>query len=470
MSVSVSVSVSDRPGDTASEERSRPWSSDADRAVVIGGGLAGSEAAWQLASRGIPVELVEMRPRRRSPAHETDALAELVCSNSLRGASLANAVGLLKEEMRRLGSVVLDAADRTAVPAGRALAVDRRAFAALVTERLERHPLVTVVRDEVTAIPAAGPAVVATGPLTSEALARDLAALTGSEGLAYYDAIAPVVDAGSLDRSKLFEASRYGEGADYLNVPLDEPGYFRLVQELLEAEKVPPRQFEDPVYFEGCLPVEVLAARGPLTLAHGPLKPVGLTDPATGRRPFAVVQLRREDRDGTAYNLVGFQTRMRRPDQLRVLRSLPGLERALVLRYGSVHRNTFVDAPRVLTPSLALRARPGVLLAGQVTGVEGYVESAACGLMAGLFLAARILGVELPPPPPETAHGGLLAHLQGAAGAGGRFQPSNVTWAMLPAPPHRRGRSDRREAAAQRALDALDRWQREWPEAMVSKR
>ncbi len=435
------------------------------KVLIIGGGLAGCEAAWQLASRQIDVELREMRPERPSPAHETDRLAELVCSNSLRGASLTNAVGLLKEEMRRLGSLVLNAADRTSVPAGKALAVDRRAFAEAVTEAVLGHPRVRLVRAESRSLPRNGPAIVATGPLTSEPLAEDLAQLTGSRGLHYYDAIAPVVDAESLDSARVFRASRYGEGEDYLNVPLDEAEYHRLVRDLLQADKVPPRDFEEPRYFEGCLPVEILAERGPLTLAHGPLKPVGLTDPRTGRRPFAVIQLRAEDQEGTAYNLVGFQTRMRQGEQLRVLRSLPGLERVRLLRYGSVHRNTFVDAPRVLTPALELRARPGVRLAGQLTGVEGYVESAACGLLAGLFLAGELRGEPIPAPPPETAHGGLLGHLRGLGPSAGSFQPSNITWAMLPAPPKRRRRADRRRAAAERALNALDRWRATLPPA-----
>jgi methylenetetrahydrofolate--tRNA-(uracil-5-)-methyltransferase len=438
------------------------------RVLVAGAGLAGAEAAWQLASRGVAVELREMRPGRSGPAHETDLFAELVCSNSLRGAALGNAVGLLKEELRRLGSLVLDAADRTAVPAGRALAVDRRAFAELITERLSSHPLVEVARRELTAVPSRGPAIVATGPLTSEALAADLAALTGAEGLHCYDAIAPVVDAESLDLGVLFGGSRYEGGDDYLNVPLDRDQYALLVRDLLEAEKVPPRDFEEPRYFEGCLPVEVLAERGPETLAHGPLKPVGLVDPRTGRRPFAVVQLRREDRAGTAYNIVGFQTRMKQGEQLRVLRRLPGLSAVRLLRYGSVHRNTFVDAPRALTPTLELRARPGVRLAGQITGVEGYVESAACGLLAALFTAAEVTGRPLPPPPAETAHGGLLWHLRGGVspGGGGRFEPSNVIWAMMPPPPRRRDRADRRLAAAERALAALDRWVASWPEEL----
>lgn len=440
---------------------------DREAVLVVGGGLAGCEAAWQLAARGVSVELREMRPVQPSPAHQSDLLAELVCSNSLRGATLTNAVGVLKEELRRLDSLILEAAAETSVPAGKALAVDRRDFATYITERLVNHPLVEVVRGEVTSLPERGPAIVATGPLTSEKLAEDLARLTGAEGLHYYDAIAPVVDAESLDRSAVFAASRYGEGEDYLNVALDEVQYHQLVNELINADKVPARDFEQPRYFEGCLPVEVLAERGPLTLAYGPFKPVGLEDPRTGKRPFAVVQLRREDRAGTAYNLVGFQTRMRRPEQLRVLRSLPGLAQVRMLRYGSVHRNTFVDAPRILSSSLELRARPGVLLAGQLTGVEGYVESTACGLLAGLFSAAKALSVAMSPPPVETTHGGLLGHLRGAGATGDRFQPSNVTWAMVPPPPRRRRRAERRLAAAQRALDALDEWKKAWPEEMV---
>lgn len=432
--------------------------------LVIGGGLAGAEAAWQLLRRGLEVELREMRPSRSTPAHETDQLAELVCSNSLRGASLTNAVGLLKQELRQLDSLIITAADQTAVPAGGALAVDRRAFAAEVTARLEAEDRLRLVRVEVDRLPERSPAIIATGPLTSEPLARELAALTGAEALHYYDAIAPVVDADSLDRDKLFAASRGGEEDDYLNIPLDEMGYHRLVRDLIDSDRVAPRSFEKDQYFEGCLPVEVLASRGPLTLAHGPLKPVGLLDPGTGRRPFAVVQLRREDRAGTAYNMVGFQTRMVRSEQLRVLRSLPGLEEVRLLRYGSIHRNTFVDAPAVLSPTLELKARPGLWLAGQITGVEGYVESAAGGLLAGLFAAAAQREVALEPPPDETAHGGLLWHLGG--GTGGRFQPSNVTWAMVPAPPRRRRRAERRAAAAERALDALERWRERWPEAL----
>ncbi len=436
----------------------------ASRVLVVGGGLAGVEAAWQLANRGLAVELCEMRPQQRSPAHETDLLGELVCSNSLRGDQLTNAVGLLKAEMRQLNSLVLAVAEQTAVPAGKALAVDRRAFAEEISRRLEEHELIEVVRREIESVPRDGPAILATGPLTSDALARDLATLTGNEGLQYYDAIAPVIDAESLDRTRIFAASRWQEGDDYLNVPLDEAEYFRFVQNLLEAEQAVPRDFEKAKYFEGCLPVEVIAERGPLTLAHGPLKPVGLIDPATGRRPYAVIQLRREDEAGTAYNLVGFQTRMTQGAQKRVLRSLPGLAKASFLRYGSVHRNTFVDAPRVLGPSpLELTVRPGVWLAGQVTGVEGYVESAACGWLAGWYVAARSLNVEPPPLPPETAHGGLLWHLGHAAGA---FQPSNVTWAMLPPAPRRRKRTERRLAAAQRALDALSSWVESWPEPL----
>jgi methylenetetrahydrofolate--tRNA-(uracil-5-)-methyltransferase len=419
--------------------------------------LAGCEAAWQLAHRGVDVELWEARPLQSSPAHETDLLAELVCSNSLRGAVLTSAVGVLKEEMRRLGSLILAAADATAVPAGRALAVDRKAFASLVTDTIVHHPKINLVRRTLQSVPQSGPVILATGPLTTAELAADLASLTGDEGLAYYDAIAPVLDGASLDRETIFVGSRYDGGDDYLNIPLDETQYRRFVDDLLAADVVPAREFEDPQYFEGCLPVEVMARRGYLTLAHGPMKPVGLTDPRTGRRPFAVIQLRREDRAGTAFNMVGFQTRMRQGEQERVLRSLPGLGQAQFLRHGSVHRNTFVNAPQVLGEQLALRQRPDIYLAGQLTGVEGYVESAACGLLVGMMVSARCTSTPWPAVPEESAMGGLLWHLRGGAG-GGRFQPSNVTWAMLPPPPRAKKRHERRRAAADRALAAIEAW------------
>ncbi len=428
--------------------------------TIVGGGLAGCEAAWQLALRGIDVTLLEQKPARRTPAQTGDGLAELVCSNSLRGAALANAVGLLKEELRRAGSLVLTAADLTRVPAGGALAVDRERFSATITAAMDTHPRIRRVCAEVKAIPADRPVILATGPLTGEALAEDLARIVGREHLAYYDAIAPIVAADSIDPARVFRQSRYDKGGDdaYINCPMDQAEYHAFVQALLAAEKVKPREFEEARYFEGCLPVEVMASRGIETLAHGPMKPVGLCDPRTGRQPYAVIQLRQEDHAATAYNLVGFQTRMTYPAQAAVFRMIPGLENAEFLRWGSVHRNTFIDAPRLLTRALELHAAPGVYLAGQVTGVEGYVESAACGFACGVLLAQRLRGYPATPPPPVTALGGLLEHL---ATPREGFQPSNVTWAMVPpleVRVKRQTKHDRYEAMAQRALDALDAW------------
>lgn len=451
--------------------------------LIIGGGLAGCEAAFQLAERGARVRLVEMKPHRRTPAQSGDGLAELVCSNSMRGAALGNAVGLLKEELRRAGSLILRCADRTAVPAGGALAVDRERFSEEVTRAIEAHPRISVERREVAAIPAERPVILATGPLTSDALAADLAAAVGSEHLAYYDAIAPIVSADSLDWSRVWKQSRYGKGAApapaaegegegaegaepspeggdeaYVNCPFDEAQYRAFVRALVEAEKVPARDFEEPRYFEGCLPCEVMAERGEMTLAFGPMKPVGLIDPRTGRRPYAVVQLRPEDQAATAYNLVGFQTRMKYGDQLRVFRMVPGLEEAEFLRMGSVHRNTFVNAPERLGPGMELLARPGVYLAGQITGVEGYVESTAGGLICGVLLAQRLRGEALRPPPPTTALGGILTHLGRHQP---RYQPSNITWAHLPpleGAQRKLRKRARYEAMAERALRDLEGW------------
>ncbi len=454
--------------------------------TVVGGGLAGCEAAWQLAERGVDVTLVEMKPHKRTPAQNSDHFAELVCSNSLRGAALGNAVGLLKEELRRAGSLILRAADLTAVPAGGALAVDRDRFAAEITRALTTHPRIRVEHREITAIPE-GPVILATGPLTSDALAADLAAVVGVQHLAYYDAIAPIVSAESIDWTRVWKQSRYGkggalnpiavapteeaggpapdasdaeEGGDeaYVNCPFDEAGYKAFVQALVASEKTPARDFEEPRYFEGCLPCEVMAERGEQTLSFGPMKPVGLTDPRTGRRPFAVVQLRQEDAAATAYNLVGFQTRMKYPEQNRVFRMIPGLEEAEFLRFGSVHRNTFVNAPELLTPEMELKARPGVYLAGQISGVEGYVESAAGGFLCASMLADRLSGRDVRPPPPTTALGGILTHLGRKQP---RYQPSNITWAHFP-PMEGTGRRlkkrARYEAMAERALMDLGRW------------
>jgi methylenetetrahydrofolate--tRNA-(uracil-5-)-methyltransferase len=433
--------------------------------TIVGAGLAGCEAAWQLAERGVDVVLVEQKPQARTPAQTTDAFCELVCSNSLRGASLGNAVGLLKEELRRAGSLILASADATRVPAGGALAVDREAFSQLVTSRLRAHPRVQLETRVVDAIPpasAAAPVVLATGPLTGDALAADLARLVGSDHLAYYDAIAPIIGADSIDWDKVFKQSRYGKGAEdgadeaYVNCPLDEAQYRAFVAAVTGAEKVEPRSFEDVRYFEGCLPIEVMASRGEQTLAFGPMKPVGLVDPRTGARPYAVVQLRPEDAAATAYNMVGFQTRMKWPEQARVFRTIPGLEQAELLRYGSVHRNTFVDAPRALDACMQLRARPGVYLAGQITGVEGYVESCACGFVCSLMLAQALRGEAVAPPPATTALGGVITHLTREARD---YQPSNVTWAWLPPLANRRlKKRERYEAMARRALDDLGGW------------
>jgi methylenetetrahydrofolate--tRNA-(uracil-5-)-methyltransferase len=404
-----------------------------------------------------------MKPLRRSPVQRTDGLAELVCSNSLRSDSPANAVGLLHEELRRLGSLVLACADEARVPAGDALAVDRERFSALVTARIEGHARVRVRREEVTALPGPpGPAVLATGPLTSDPLAAALSAVAG-RGLAFYDAIAPIVSAESVDRDVAFAASRYGKGGgdDYLNLPLDEDGYRAFVEELRAAEKVAPRDFEEPRYFEGCLPIEVMAERGPDVLRWGPMKPVGLVDPRTGRRPHAVVQLRREDVAGTAWNLVGFQTRLTWPEQRRVFRgSIPGLARAEFQRMGQVHRNTFVDAPRLLAADQSLRALPHLFLAGQITGVEGYVESAASGLLAARAVLDRLAGRDFRPPPPGTALGALHRHVTGEAHPPGHaYQPTNVVFALFPPLPGRHRTKEARKAAyADRARREIQEW------------
>jgi methylenetetrahydrofolate--tRNA-(uracil-5-)-methyltransferase len=434
-----------------------------DRVTVIGGGLAGSEAAWILAGAGVDVDLLEMKPARRNPVQRLDGLAELVCSNSLRSDNPSNAVGLLHEELRRLGSLVLACADAARVPAGDALAVDRARFSALVTRRIESHPRVRLRREEATSLPAPpGPAVVATGPLTSDALAAALAERVGDR-LAFYDAIAPVVAAESVDPAVAFAASRYGkgEGDDYLNLPLDEGQYRAFVAALLAAEKVAPHGFEEPRYFEGCLPIEVMAERGLDVLRYGPMKPVGLEDPRTGRRPHAVVQLRREDVAGTAWNLVGFQTRLTWPEQRRVFRTfVPGLANAEFVRLGQVHRNTFVDAPRVLAPDLSLRAAPHLFLAGQITGVEGYVESTASGLTAARSVLDRLAGRPFRAPPAGTAIGALHRHVTGEAHPPGTaFQPTNVVFALFPPLPGRhRGKEARRAAHVERARREILEW------------
>lgn len=450
---------------------------------VIGGGLAGSEAAWQVASLGVPVTVSEMRPIRATPVHQTDRLAELVCSNSFRGAKLENAVGLLKEEMRRLGSLVIRVADATRVPAGGALAVDRKRFAEGVTDALEAHPLVDIRREEVVTIPESdvrSPVIMATGPLTSESLSREIVRLVGSEHLFFYDAISPIVLAESINRTIVFSGSRYGrdtpgdsklsatdakqpagplsQGGDYLNCPLDESQYVTLHRAIVEAERAVAHDFDDAKFFEGCLPVEVMANRGLDTLRFGPMKPVGLQDPTTGRRPHAVVQLRQDDLAAEHYSLVGFQTQMKWRDQQRVLRLIPGLEHAEFARFGMIHRNTYINGPRVLGPTFQMRSRPGLFFAGQVSGVEGYVESAASGLLAGLAAAATHRGVPFPAPPRTTALGSIAFYVSNANPVD--YQPTNVAFGLLPVldrPPRRK--YARRQAMAERALSDLAAWQ-----------
>lgn len=428
--------------------------------TIVGGGLAGCEAAWQLARAGCTVELWEMRPSRRSEAHQTDCLAELVCSNSFRSNNPHNAVGLLKEEMRALGSLILWAAEKHAVPAGDALAMDRHLFSEEVARHVENHPRIRVVRQEVERLDPHRPTLVATGPLTASTLATQLRELTGQDRLYFYDAIAPIVDADSIDTSVVFAQSRYdkGEGADYLNCPMNEEEYRRFVQALLDGEKVAPAPFEKEKYFTGCQPVEVIAESGPLSLAFGPMKPVGLIDPRTGRQPYAVVQLRKENRAGTAYNLVGFQTKLKYPEQKRVFSLIPGLERAEFLRLGSVHRNTYLHGPSLLDPTLALRSTPMLRFAGQITGVEGYVESTACGLLAAMFWVAQLRSVPAAEisPPRETAHGAMLHHI--TASESPDYQPSNINFSLFSPLVGRFRKTDKKSAYRARALEALGGW------------
>jgi methylenetetrahydrofolate--tRNA-(uracil-5-)-methyltransferase len=421
--------------------------------TVIGAGLAGSEAAWQLARRDIGVRLYEMRPARMTDAHQTALFGELVCSNSLRNNSLETAVGVLKEEMRRLDSLIITAADRARVPAGSALAVDRDNYARFITAILEAHPRVEIIREEARVIPD-GPAIVATGPLTSAALGDQLNQLIGARNLYFYDAIAPIIAADSIDMAIAFRASRYGKGGDdYINCPMDEEQYNGFVGALLAADKIPLHNFERPVYFEGCMPIEEMARRGPRTLSFGPMRPVGLRD-SRGARPFAVVQLRQDDSAGRLYNMVGFQTKMTYPSQRRVFRMIPGLEHAEFVRLGSLHRNTFIDSPRLLRPTLQLRGRDDLFLAGQMIGVEGYVESAAMGLLAAINAARLLARAPLVVPPSETALGSLLAYITDPARRD--FQPMNANFGLMQ-PIGARGR-DKKIALAARALAAFDVW------------
>lgn len=435
---------------------------------VIGGGLAGSEATWQLVQRGVPVVLHEMRPVRRTDAHQTAGLAELVCSNSFRSDEpMTNAVGLLHEEMRRAGSLIMAAADLHKVPAGGALAVDRDGFSAEVERRLLAHPLVTLERGEIEGLPpdAWDSVIVATGPLTSPALAEAVRSLTSADSLAFFDAIAPIVHKESIDLSIAWYQSRYdkpgpgGDGRDYLNCPLDRDQYFAFVEALLAGDKTEFKEWEkDTPYFEGCLPIEVMASRGVETLRWGPMKPIGLTNRHDNSKPYAVVQLRQDNALGTLYNMVGFQTKLKHAEQVRIFRTIPGLEKAEFARLGGLHRNTFLNSPTLLDRQLRLKAMPRLRFAGQVTGVEGYVESSAIGLIAGRFAAAERHGEVLEPPPPTTALGALIAHITGGADAG-TFQPMNVNFGLFPPLPEgKRARAERKPAMARRALADLAFW------------
>ena len=429
---------------------------------VIGAGLAGCEAAWQLSKRGFQVRLYEQKPERRTPAQNSDQLAELVCSNSFRSSNPMNAVGLLKEEMAAAGSLILWAAKLSRVPAGDALAVDRDRFAALVTETIRAQPGITLVEGEVTELPQEGHVIVATGPLTSDRLAERLAVLTGESSLYFYDSIAPIVEDESIDRSIVFAASRYGkgDGDDYLNCPMDPEQYRVFYDALSEAERVPLREFEKPRYFEGCLPIEIMADRGVDTLRYGPMKPVGLPDPRTGRDAHAVIQLRRENVAGTAWNLVGFQTKLKYPDQLRVFRLIPGLESVSFLRMGSIHRNTFIHSPSLLDEANRLLTQPRIRFAGQITGVEGYVESTASGLLTALHLAAELEGGSLTPPPPETALGALMSHVHGPSGSD--YQPHNIHFGLFPSLGRKLRKRERKAAYGERARVSLASWLSAW--------
>ncbi len=430
--------------------------------TIIGGGLAGAEAAWQVAKAGVSVKLLEMRPGKMTPAHHSGDLAELVCSNSLRAASLENAVGLLKEEMRRLDSLIISEADQNAVPAGGALAVDRTAFSVGVTKTLGSLPLIRRIECEATEIPDCDPVIIATGPLTSEALADRIGSLTGQEHLYFHDAAAPIVTADSIDIEKVFRASRYGKGsADYINCPMDEADYRRFYDALVSAEIFLGHCGEgEEKHFEGCMPIEVMAARGFETLLYGPLKPVGLNDPRTGQRPHAVVQLRQDNAAASLYNLVGFQTRLRWPEQQKVFRMIPGLENAEFVRFGVMHRNTYINSPRHLLPTLQFHGRAGLFFAGQITGVEGYVESAAMGLVAGINAARVAKGLDALIPPAETAHGALCRYITNANPE--NFQPMNVNYGIFLPLTERVPKKERKRAYADRALQKLELWRENW--------
>jgi len=433
------------------------------KVIIVGGGLAGCDAAWQLAQAGHAVEIYEMKPEKRSEAHTEDGLAELVCSNSFRATGPSAAIGLLKEEMQALGSLVMEAAFATRVPAGGALAVDRTLFSEYITEKMENHDNITVIHKEVTSLDAdelagADAVVIAAGPLASQELTESLMKAVGDARLYFYDAIAPIISRESVDFDKAFWGSRWKpEDDDYLNCPMSEEEYKTFVAALVEGEKVKPRDFEKEVHFEACLPVEAMAERGEMTLAFGPLKPVGFVDPKTDERPFAIVQLRTENKDKTAFNLVGFQTKLKYPEQKRIFRMIPGLENAEFLRLGSIHRNTYVNAPEVLDDTMQLKARDGFYLAGQITGVEGYLESAASGLWLGLSMSKRFEGAELTKPPVETALGALLGHLTKQPEKKA-FQPSNINFGLMPGLQKKMKKKLRKEAYGVRAQEAFTVW------------
>lgn len=428
--------------------------------TVIGAGLAGSEAAWQLAEMGIPVTLVEMRPLKSSPAHHTPYFGELVCSNSLRAAAFTNAVGLLKEEMRRLSSLIMAAADAHSVPAGGALAVDRMGYAAAVTEKVRNHPLITVKEEEVTAIPGEGIVIVATGPLTEGPMAEAVQAFSGEESFHFYDAAAPIVYEESLDHDVVYRASRYGKGeAAYLNCPMNEEEYKAFLAAIRTAETAEVHGFENKKVFEGCMPIEVMAARGDDTMRFGPMKPVGLPDPRTGKEPYAVVQLRQDNEDGTMYNIVGFQTHLKWGEQRRVFGLIPGLGKAEYARYGVMHRNSYIDSPKLLNATMEARSRKGLFFAGQMTGVEGYVESAASGIAAAWSAARRARGEEPVPFPRETAIGSLTHYISHYEGK--NFQPMNVNFGLVPPLEKRVPKKEKNEKLAGRALAALDAFLKE---------
>ena len=426
--------------------------------IVVGAGLAGSEAAWQLAERGIEVELYEMKPEKRSPAHHADTFAELVCSNSLKAEQLANAHGLLKEELRRLNSLIISCADATRIEAGGALAVDREAFSGLVTEKIRNHAKIKIISRELTAIPEDREIIIATGPLTSDALSAAIGKITGAQ-LYFHDAAAPIVAFDSIDMDRAFFASRYDKGTpDYINCPMNEEEYQAFYEALLSAEAAPSHDFEKPKLFEGCMPVEFMALRGRDTMRFGPLKPVGLKDPVTGRMPYAVVQLRKDNAAGTLYNMVGFQTHLKFPEQKRVFSMIPALENARFERYGVMHRNTFLDSPKLLDRYYRLRSNPSVCFAGQMTGVEGYVESAASGFLASVELARRLKGETPVDFPAETAIGALAEYISGGSFAGGNFQPMNINFGIIaPLTEKVRSKKDRNAAISARSLETIGR-------------